>query len=235
MQVLNKKELQQFIKKHQVICGTEERPALMLTPDNQIVKAFYRRKRFSRSTFLPQAKRFVANCRKLLERNVRGPVAREVIYCPDIPVHMVVYERLEGQDLRELCAETDSDCLDILPDYLASLHSKGIYFRAIHLGNVLFGADDLAIIDVSDLRAYNSPLGIFQRARNLAHLLNTKDDKSYFVSYGVSRFVQRYERCAEFSGFRRFLFRNRLRLRLDSDVLDELAKQSNLEGTSDTN
>ena len=227
MQVLNEQELQQFIKKHQVIYGTEHRPGLMLTADNEIVKAFYRRKRFSTSTFRPQANRFVANCRKLRERNVCGPIAREVIYCPEIPVHMVVYERLEGRDLRELCAETNSDCLDILPTYLALLHGKGIYFRAIHLGNVLFRGDDLAIIDCSDLRAYNSPLGMFRRARNLAHLLNSDDDKAYFASYGVSRFVSRYERCAELSGFRVSLFRNRLRLALDTDVQDALAKQSN--------
>lgn len=228
MQVLNKQELQQFVKNHKVIYGTEQQPGLMLTSNNEIVKAFYRRKRFSMSTFFPQAKRFVANCRKLLERNVCGPIAREIIYCPEIPVYMVVYERLEGQDLRELCAETGSDCLGILPDYLAFLHSKGIYFRAIHLGNVLCSTDDLAIIDISDLRAFNSSLGVFQRARNLAHLLNAEDDKAYFDSYGVSQFVLKYERCAKFGRLRRYLFRNRLRLALDSDIQNKLVEHSNL-------
>ena len=89
--------------------------------------------------------------------------------------------RIKGKDLRELCHSNGVDELTQLPGYFAHLHETGIFFRAVHLGNILIGENKISLVDISDLSARNSPLGVFQRARNLAHLFNAEHDKAYFV------------------------------------------------------
>jgi tRNA A-37 threonylcarbamoyl transferase component Bud32 len=224
MQKLDREQLENYISANQILYGTTERPGLMLTPDGEVVKFFYRRKKISTGTFLPQAQRFTTNSRKLLERDIPAPLVKDLIYCNEIPVHMVVYDRIEGKDLRELCQTDGVNGLAHLPDYFAHLHKKGIYFRAVHLGNILIHADEISLLDISDLTTQSSPLGIFQRARNLAHLFNTEHDKAYFVTYGLDRFVQEYVASCQFSTAGKWLFLKRLGLALDDDMFHALIK-----------
>jgi len=180
------------VQENQVLLGTLERPALMLTQEQQVVKFFYRRKFISTSLLIPQAKRFRSNSIKLKQLGITAPDVSELIYCPDIPVHMAVYEYLKGDDFRVLCSRNDYQCIDRLPSYIALLHERGVYFRAIHLGNVLqLDEDELALVDITDL-SVRRKLTIFQRARNIAHLFNSVEDKLLFANYGIRRFLDAY-------------------------------------------
>jgi len=225
MQKLDRTQLENFIDTSRVLHGTTERPGLMLTPGDEIVKFFYRRKKISTAALLPQAQRFATNSRKLLERDVPGPVVKCVMYCDEIPVHMVVYNRIKGKDVRELCQTDGVANLAQLPEYFAHLHKTGIYFRAVHLGNILINHGAISLVDISDLTTQGSSLGVFQRARNLAHLFNAGHDKAYFVSYGLHKFVQEYVAACQFSAIRRWLFLQRLHLALDDDMFHVLLSQ----------
>lgn len=218
MQTIGREQLNAFIHENEILYGTIESPGLMMTPAGEIVKSFYRRKKISTTVFIPQANQFIASSKKLLARDISAPVVKQVLYCSDIPVHMVIYDRLDGLDLRELCATRGVTSLSRLPDYLAHLHKIGIYFRAIHLGNILIDGNKISLLDISDLSVRNSSLGVFQRARNLGHMLNSVDDKTHFASYGVSRFISEYIDAVEFTPVQNWLFRKRLHLALDSDV-----------------
>lgn len=223
MKQLSTAELAEYIDENEILYGRVGRPEVMLTPDSKIVKCFYPRKKLSTSTFLPQAKRFSINAKKLQERNIPAPIVEEVLYCKEIPVHLIVYSWMDGEDLRFLCGSGHIECLSDLPAFLAHLHKQGIYFRAIHLGNLLRQKNDtLAILDMSDLRTQSYALGAFQRARNLAHLMNRKDDKAYFVNYGVDRFVKEYIDCSKVSDLQEWLLRRRLYIALDGDLRDLL-------------
>ena len=151
MQKLDRNQLDDYIGKNQILSGSKERPGLMLTSSNENVKFFYRRKKISTATFRPQARRFTTNSRKLMERDIPAPVVKEVLYCHDIPLHMVVYDRIEGTDVRELCQSEGVGCLSYLPDRFAYLHGEGIFFRAVHLGNLVVRGDTISLLDISDL------------------------------------------------------------------------------------
>ncbi|MEX2489378.1 MAG: hypothetical protein WD356_07610 [Pseudomonadales bacterium] len=224
MKQLTTTELAEYIDENEILYGRVGRPEVMLTPDGKIVKCFYPRKKLSTSTFLPQAKRFSINARKLRDRNIPAPIVDEVLYCKAIPVHLIVYSWMDGEDLRFLCSNGHIACLSDLPAFLAHLHKQGIYFRAIHLGNLLRQKDDtLAILDMSDLRTQPYRLGAFQRARNLAHLINRREDKAYFVSYGIDRFIKEYIDCCQASHQQEWLLRKRLYFGLDRDLRHLLA------------
>lgn len=193
MKRLTNSELQRFIQQHQLLFGTLERPELMLTSKQQIVKFFYRRKFISSSLFIPQAIRFQSNGIKLKQVGITAPEVSELIFCPDIPVHMAVYQYLKGDDLRNLCSKNNYGCIDKLPSYIATLHQKGVYFRAIHLGNILqLDENELALVDITDLTVRLDQLTIFQRARNIAHLFNSTEDKQWLADYGLRCFLDRY-------------------------------------------
>jgi len=51
------------------------------------------------------------------------------------------------------------------------LHERGVYFRSLHLGNVVRTPDGrLGLIDISDVRVHRRPLGRLLRARNLRRM-----------------------------------------------------------------
>ena len=80
-----------------------------------------------------------------------------------------------------------------LAEFVARLHHKGIYFRSLHLGNILRHPEgELMLIDVADLRflwLLMSPLG---RARNFRHLFRYPQDLAIIRHYGLKRFLARY-------------------------------------------
>ncbi len=219
MKRLTAPEFEHFVAQHRVLYGTPERPGLMLTQDGLIVKSFYQRKTISTSTFIPQAKRFAANSRKLLNKGIPAPVVEDVIYCDEVPVHMVVYKMLDGEDVRRLCENKDLDVLAALTGFLAHLHDEGVYFRAIHLGNLLRRPDGtFAVLDISDLTTRSGPLGLFRRARNLAHLMNAGTDKAWFARYGIKRFLDEYLAHTGIRAWRRWLLEKRFMLALDKEL-----------------
>lgn len=222
---LDRQQLDKYIGESRVLYGTTERPGLMLTPADEMVKFFYRRKRISTATFLPQAQRFTTNSRELLERDIPAPVVKDIMYCEEIPVHMVLYNRIEGKDMRDLCQSSGVATLARLPEYFAHLHKAGIFFRAVHLGNILVNAEVISLLDISDLSTQDSSLGVFRRARNLAHLFNAEHDKAYFVSYGLHKFLQEYITACQFGAIDAWLFLKRLHFALDDDMFQALLNQ----------
>jgi hypothetical protein len=68
----------------------------------------------------------------------------------------------------------------LFTDFVIRLHSLGIYFRSLHLGNVVVTpAGELGLIDFSDLRIYRRPLPMFMRRRNLRRMLEIPDERGW--------------------------------------------------------
>ena len=72
--------------------------------------------------------RFYKNAQKLLKRGVRAPLVNGVIHCPEISLKAVKYKEIPGNDLRYRLSLGEIECMTNLPDYIAMLHRKGIFF-----------------------------------------------------------------------------------------------------------
>lgn len=216
MKRISREDLDNLIEDSTLLLGKVERPGQLLTSKNEIAKFFYKRKRISTSTFLPQADRFRVNSIRLSQCGVKAPKVNDSFYCEDLPVHIVIYDLIEGIDFREHCSKGELDCLGILPEYLSQLHDTGVYFRAIHLGNIVkCPSGENALIDISDLSVKSGSLSIFRRARNIAHLIDTEEDREYFNAYGLDRFLQAYFEACGCSQLKRRLFMYRFNLALN--------------------
>ncbi|MDR2238982.1 MAG: toluene tolerance protein [Zoogloeaceae bacterium] len=150
--------------------------------DGSYLKLFRRKRLLSSAAWYPYARRFADNARALVEKDIPCPAVIGVWRIPAIQREAVRYRPLEGQTLRQLI-RAGADTPDLrarLGAFVADLHAAGIYFRSLHLGNiVLTPSGAFGLIDIADLRAGGHPLPAHKRQRNLQHLLRDAEDRDW--------------------------------------------------------
>jgi hypothetical protein len=173
---------------------------VLLTPDDRIIKLFRIKRLWSLAAIYPYSFRFRRNAERLRRTGIRTVRVERVFYCHAIRRHGVIYPRLAGETLAELLQrETPPEgLLQQLAVFVAQLHLCGIYFRSLHLGNVLrLPTGELGLIDVADLRFRYGALSPGQRARNFRHLLRRPEQRAVFERFGIKIFLDLYLRAAE--------------------------------------
>jgi len=79
-----------------------------------------------------------------------------------------------------------------LGSLIAELHDKGVYFRSLHLGNVVQNeAGQIGLIDISDMTCGDTSLGRLKRARNFQHLFRYRQDVSSLAPHRAA-FIKGY-------------------------------------------
>lgn len=191
-------------------------PKVLKLPSGHYLKVFNPKSGFTKRGLFPKYKTFVRNAEHLARISIPSIEIIQVYYLSHTRAYAVEYAPLEGVDLRSLAVEEPSKTLEDFIPFLIKLHEKGIYFRGIHLGNVLkLNKGGHGLIDMADLYFSLRPLSIHKRVRNLRHMLNNRDDALLFKTFGVQHFLKMYEEQAGLVGFSRifyrFLLRNQVR------------------------
>ena len=84
-----------------------------------------------------------------------------------------------------------------LIELIRQLHRSGVYFRSLHLGNVLVLEDgEFGLIDLADLRIYPTPLSLSMRQRNLRHMQRYTVDKRWLFEDHLEALLQGYAATA---------------------------------------
>ena len=149
--------------------------------DGTFLKLFRRKSWFSKTAFHPPAMRFADNATELKRLGIPCPVILK-LYWMKAPYRSVVhYEPLPGVTLRDLLTDEPSiDQLELfarLAEFITHLHDLGVYFRSLHMGNIVLTPDNqLGLIDISDMRCLGKPLSKWMRNRNYRHLLRYEAD-----------------------------------------------------------
>ena len=110
--------------------------------DGSMLKLFRRKRLITSAAWYPYAQRFVDNADALRERGVHVPCIIAAMRIPSIKRDAVHYQPLEGVTLRSLVRqgmnpETENRLKRQFTDFVIRLHALGIYFRSLHLGNVI--------------------------------------------------------------------------------------------------
>ncbi len=179
--------------------------------DDQIIKLFRTKRRLSLSFFYPYSVRFSRNARQLNRLGVPSVQVEQVFYCPSIRRHGVIYPLLPGETLNHLLevSQDSAGLMRQLAQFIAELHRKKIYFRSLHLANILQLPDGrLGLIDVADLSFKCFPLGLWQRRRNFSHLLRRAEHRALFEQFGMERFIEYYLDAANISQQKRAEFQS---------------------------
>jgi tRNA A-37 threonylcarbamoyl transferase component Bud32 len=157
--------------------------------DGTIFKLFRRKRLFSSALIYPYARRFVDNIRRLDALGIACPEIIAAYRVARIARDAVHYHPLAGETLRQIVAGKSSLLLcdyaglaRQLGRFVARLHEVGVYFRSLHLGNVVLTPEgELGLIDVADLRFCRPPLRPALRKRNFRHLLRAPHDHDWLV------------------------------------------------------
>ncbi len=195
MRFLSGEAYQELVRDARVLERDAFGDKVLRREDDRIIKLFRIKRLLSLSFFYPYSVRFSRNARRLNRLGVPSVRVEQVFYCPSIRRHGVVYPLLPGETLgHRLESVPDSDeLMRQLARFIAELHRKKIYFRSLHLGNILqLPAGRLGLIDVADLRFNRLPLSLWQRRRNFCHLLRRAEDRALFEQFGLERFITYY-------------------------------------------
>lgn len=169
-------------------------PKVYRLQDGSFFKLFRRKRLLSSVIWNPYSKRFCDNALRLKEQGIPTlvPLARYQLENPVLSA--VHYSPLPGETLRQLSASAGFDWEATLPDLIAlirQLHRSGIYFRSLHLGNIVRTPDGrLGLIDVSDMRFLDGPLSKPMRRRNLAHFAGYLQREGLTGSFPLDRLEQ---------------------------------------------
>lgn len=105
------------------------------------------------------------------------------------------YQPLPGLTLRQLISAEQTDVLlrQHLGSLIARLHDCGVYFRSLHLGNVVQPPEgELGLIDIADMRTQPRALSRLQCKRNFAHMLRYTQDRAWLLADGGAQLCQGY-------------------------------------------
>ena len=153
--------------------------------DGSYLKLFRRKRLLSSAAWYPYAQRFADNALALSHLGIRVPEVIAVMRVASIGRDAVHYRPLAGVSLRALARGGLADAAKTMLKeefnaFVVSLHDKGIYFRSLHLGNVILAPDGrMGLIDFSDLRIYRKPLGRWMRLRNIRRLQRMADESDW--------------------------------------------------------
>ncbi|MFJ4351706.1 toluene tolerance protein [Pseudomonas sp. NPDC089428] len=159
----------------QVLEADSHGAKVYLLKDGNFLKVFRRKRLISSALLRPYSQRFVDNAERLAQL---GIPTLEVIsqHKLDLPGRTaVLYRPLPGRTLLQLSREKGFSWDSALPQLIKlihQLHRNGIYFRSLHLGNVVMTPDQrLGLIDVADMRFLRPPLSARMVRRNVQHMV----------------------------------------------------------------
>jgi len=161
--------------------------------DGTLLKLFRRKRILSSAAWFPYAQRFAKNALVLRERGIPVPTVIAVARIPSIRRDAVHYHPLAGESLRALLRRgldpvNERELKRKFTEFVIRLHSLGIYFRSLHLGNVILTpSGELGLIDFSDLRVYSRPLPAFMRRRNIQRMLGMEGEREWIDSDAILR------------------------------------------------
>jgi len=163
--------------------------------NGDILKIFRVKHLISSARIYSYARSFCRNAERLKLLGVPTVQVKNLYHFKESSNTVVVYQPLEGKTVKQLLNEkclTES-LTEQLGQFIAHLHDTGIYFRALHIGNiVLTPAGDFGLIDISEMSIFPWRLGCRRRLRNFARFWRVFEDKFTFGYNGIHYLIKGY-------------------------------------------
>lgn len=197
VQKLSVTGLEQLSREARIIEEDGLGPKVLCLNDGSFLKLFRRRRWYTSGSFNPYSERFAVNSEQLRQMGIPTPQVLNV-YRLDDGSSAVHYAPLPGHTLRQVLQSITAPAvrqalIERFGKFMAQLHEKGVYFRSLHLGNVLVLEDgEFGLIDLADLRIYPTPLSLSMRQRNLRHMQRYTVDKRWLFEDHLDALLQGY-------------------------------------------
>lgn len=176
MRIVTANLLQDWLAQGDVLEKDSRGPKVVSLPNGTLLKIF-RSRRPLLAQLRPEARRFADHAERLQKLGIRTPLINDCFWLDRRQaVSACLYMPLPGTSLDHLFFKQPEAFTALLPRlaaYIHQLHQSGIYFRSLHLGNILLTPDDdFGLIDFLDIRFKKRPLSRMLIKRNFRHLQN---------------------------------------------------------------
>ena len=166
---------------------------VLLLADGTYLKLFRRKRLLSTALISPYAQRFAKNAVKLAVLNIPSVLIINLFRIPSVQRTAVHYSPLAGITLRTIDNGIDDTLAGKLGKFIRDLHEKGIYFRSLHLGNIVLTPENqFGLIDISDMKFFYRPLSLKRRLRNFHHSARLPNDRDV-LNKSIKSFNQGYQ------------------------------------------
>ncbi len=175
MRIVSAEQLQCWIDGGQVLERDARGPKVIALESGLFLKIFYTRRHPLLARLQPAAQRFANNAQSLNARGIMAPQVADLFWIDrGRGLSGCLYEPLPGESVEQIfCSDAQRglQLLKSLAVFIRRLHHQGIYFRSLHLGNILKLPDgNYGLIDILDLHYKCRPLNRWQIKRNFQHL-----------------------------------------------------------------
>jgi serine/threonine protein kinase len=175
MRIVAANELQDWLSHGELLEKDSFGPKVVRLADGRLLKIMRSRRTPFLARLLPSAQRFSRNAQRLQQAGIATPLIEECVWIDrENAVSACLYQPLPGEPLDGIFRNDKTRFLTLLPQlaaYIYRLHQHGLYFRSLHLGNILLTADGgFGLIDFLDMRFKRGPLGKRLVRRNFEHL-----------------------------------------------------------------
>ncbi|RON44889.1 polymerase [Pseudomonas frederiksbergensis] len=176
-------------------------PKVLRLVDGSFLKLFRRRRWYTSGSFNPYSERFAVNSEQLRTMGIPTPLTLGLYRLED-GSSAVHYSPLPGNTLRQVLQGITAPAVrqalvERFGKFMAQLHEQGVYFRSLHLGNVLVLEDgEFGLIDLADMRIYPSSLSLSLRQRNLRHMQRYTEDRRWLFEDHFEALLQGYAMTA---------------------------------------
>ncbi|MBF7729844.1 toluene tolerance protein [Pseudomonas sp. N040] len=177
MEIVTAQQLERWIASGNVLERDARGPKVIALPDGLFLKIFYTRRKPFLARLQPPARTFARNAERLRQAGIPAPETQRLFWL-DRPAGLsaCLYHPLPGQSIEQLLRRNPEQINPLLPSlalFIRRLHRRGIYFRSLHLGNILQLPDgQYGLIDILDLQFKFAALNRWQVRRNFDHLRN---------------------------------------------------------------
>ncbi|MGA4638483.1 toluene tolerance protein [Stutzerimonas stutzeri] len=177
MRIVTAQELENWLMEGKVLEKDARGPKVLALADGSFLKIFYTRRRPFLARLFPYAARFAKNLTMLRDAGFNVPGIIETFWLDkNTGLSGCLYHPLPGVSIESIFRTDPYRIKKHLPElatFIKSLHKSGIYFRSLHIGNIiLLPNGSFGLIDVLDLQNKRAPLGRSLVNRNFDHLRN---------------------------------------------------------------
>lgn len=201
MRIVTAQQLESWLAHGKVLEKDGRGPKVVALDNGLFLKIFHTRRHPLLARLQPAARRFANNARRLQAQEIAAPRVVELFWIDrDQGLSGCLYEPLPGQSVEQLFIDDPQQVmplLDSLARFIRHLHRQGVYFRSLHLGNILqLPSGNYGLIDILDLQHKRRPLNSWQIKRNFQHLRHYLKRKQ-LVDFPLDELLQRYERQSD--------------------------------------
>lgn len=172
---------------------------VLLLTDGTYLKLFRRKRLLSTALIFPYAQRFEKNSVKLAALNIPSVSIINLFRIHSVKRTAVHYSPLAGTTLRKMENGIDDAQASKLGKFIRGLHDKGVYFRSLHLGNIVLTPENqLGLIDIADMKFFYRSLSLKLRLRNFQHSARYPNDRES-LNRTINAFNQGYQHSGKSS------------------------------------